>query len=168
MRHFAIVILLCAGCSGLINFDVDSSGQSTIQGSPTGPLLPGFGFAGFNKMSFSQSAQFQNNNTNKDHISSCRLTKLTLKIVSPASANLSFLNQIDFYIEAPNLPKVHIAGLTPVPGGTSADLTIDDRDIAAYAKSDTFSITTQASGRTPTTDTTIEADMKLHINASLL
>src|SRR5438045_178215 len=169
MRCFATAVLLCSGCSGLINFDVDSNGQSTIPGSPTGSLLPGIiGFQGFNNLSFSQRAEFQNNNTNKDHISECRLTKLSLKVVSPTGNTLAFLTKIDFFIEAPNLPKVHIAGLTPVPGTVSADLTLDDRDIAAYAKSDTFSITTEASGHSPSVNTTIEADLKLHINASVL
>jgi hypothetical protein len=170
MRRFAIAALLCSGCSGLIGFDVDSSGQSTIPGSPTGSLLGGIpGFQGFNSMSFSQSAAFQNNNTNKDHISACRLTKLTLKVVTPTGGTLApLLTKIDFFIEAPNLQKIHIAGLNPVPGTTSADLQLDDVDIAAYAKSDTFSITTAASGQTPSQNTTIEADLKLHVNASVL
>jgi hypothetical protein len=167
MQRFAIAVLLCTGCSGLIGFDVSSSGQSTIQGSPTGALLPP-AFQSFNSMSFSQSAQFQNNNTNKDHISACRLTKLTLKIVSPTGSTLAFLTKIDFFIQAPNLAQVHIAGLNPVPGTATADLVIDTLDIAAYAKSDTFSITTTASGQTPAQTTTIEADLTLHVNASLL
>src|ERR1700704_1570442 len=135
MRRFAIAVLLCTGCSGLIGFDVDSTGQSTIQGSPTGGLLPPV-FQGFNSMSFSQSAQFQNNNTNKDHISACRLTKLTLKVVNPVGGELSpLLSKIDFFIEAPNLQKLHIAALNSVPATTNVDLQLDDVDIAAYAKS---------------------------------
>jgi hypothetical protein len=169
MHRFVIAALLCSGCSGLIAFDVDSTGQTTIQGSPTGSLLSGFtGFQGFNNLSFSQSAQFKNNNTNKDHISACRLTKLGLKVISPTGGTLAFLSKIEFFIEAPNLQKTRIASLNPVPGTATADLVIDDKDIAAYAKSDTFSITTEASGRTPSADTTIEASLKLHVNASLL
>jgi hypothetical protein len=168
-KFFALALTLCgAGCSGLIAFDVDSSGQSTIQGSPTGGILPPV-FSGFNNLSFSQSSQFQNNNTNKDHISACHLSKLTLKIVSPPGATLGFLDKVDFFITAPNLAKVHIAGLASIPtAATTVDLQIDDRDIAAYAKSDSFSITTEATGRQPQTTTTLQADLKLHINASLL
>lgn len=169
MRLPAAIFLLCAGCSGLIAFDVDSSGQSTIPGSPTGGLLPSLpGFSGFSDLSFSQSQQFQNNNTNKDHISECHLTKLTLKVVSPANANLGFLDQIDFFIQAPNLPQVHIAGLKPVPAAATADLTLDNVDVAAYAKSNSFSITTTASGHSPASNTTLQADLRLHVNASLL
>ena len=119
---FAIPLL---SCSSLISFDVDSSGTSTIPGSPTGGLLGLPGFSSFNNFNIAQSSQFQNNNTNKDHISECRLTKLSLKVVSPTGNTLAFLTKIDFFIEAPNLPKVHIAGLTPVPGTVSADLSSD-------------------------------------------
>ena len=171
MHKFALALALCGtGCAGLIAFDVDSTGTSTIPGSPTGGILPSFpGFTGFNNLSFSQSSVFQNNNTNKDHISACHLSKLTLKIVSPTGATLGFLDKVDFYITAPSLAKVHIAGLASIPAAaTTVDLQIDDRDIAAYAKSDSFSITTEATGRQPTTTTTLQADLKLHINASLL
>src|SRR3954467_4843741 len=100
----ALLSGLPTGCSSLLSFDVDSSGTTTISG---GGLLSGLpGFSGFNNLSFSQSQQFANNNTNKDHISEARLTRLTLKVTSPAGADLSFLSKIDFFIEAPGQPKV--------------------------------------------------------------
>ena len=166
MRFLAAALIATIGCSGLINFDVDSAGQTTIPGS----LLPtALNFAGFNNLSFSQSAQFSNNNTNKDHISSAHITQFSLKVVTPAGASLAFLNQVDFFIQAPNLPKIHIAGLNPVPAQTLVSLTLDNVDIAAYAKSDNFSITTSVTGgHSPSSDTTIEADLRLHIDASVL
>ena len=177
MRNFALAacVALC-GCSSLLSFDVNSSGTATIQGSPGGGLLGnalGAGFGGFNNFNVSQSQDFKNENTNKDHISECRLTKLTLKVLKPAppaaGSDLSFLSQIDFFITAPNLPKVHIAGATNLPPGQSTvDLALDNRDIAAYARSDTFSITTEAQGHAPSADTSIEADLTLNIHASLL
>ena len=177
MRNFSLAacFLLC-GCSSLLSFDVNSSGTATIQGSPTGGLLanalPG-GFGGFGNFNVSQSQDFRNQNTNKDHISECRVTKLTLKVLSPvppsAGADLSFLSSVDFFISAPNLLKIHIAGTTSLPvGRPTVDLALDNVDIAAYAKSDTFSITTDAKGHAPSTDTQIEADLTLNIHASLL
>jgi hypothetical protein len=178
MRNFALpacLALLC-GCSSLLSFDVNSSGTASIQGSPTGGLLGnalGGGFGGFNNFNVSQSQDFKNENTNKDHISECRVTRLTLKVLKPvppaAGSDLSFLTQIDFFITAPNLPRLHIAGVkNPPVGQASVDLALDNVDIAAYAKSDTFSITTDAQGRAPASDTTIEADLGLNIHASLL
>jgi hypothetical protein len=159
-----------AACASLLSFDIDSSGRSTIPAGAGGGLLGGLpGFSGFGSMSFAQSSAFQNNNTNKDHVSECRLKRLTLKVVTPAGADLSFLSKIDFFIEAPGLQKVHIAGKSPLPAGaTSVDLDLDDLDIAPYARSDTFSITTQASGRAPAQSTTIEAALTLNVHASVL
>lgn len=173
MRKLALLALLAtAACPGLgqVAFDIDSSGQSTVQGSPLGGLLPAPpAFENFNGAAFAQSQQFQNNNTNKDHISSCRVGKLTLKVVSPAGATLSFLSKIEFYIKTDTLPEVRIAEALTIPAGaTSIDLALDDQQIAAYAKSDTFSITTKGSGTQPPQNTTIEADLTLHIEANVL
>ncbi len=180
MHNFALVgcASVCAlgGCSSLLSFDVNSSGTATIPGSPTGGLLGnalGSGFGGFNNFNVSQSQEFKNENTNKDHISECRVTKLTLKVLKPvapaAGSDLSFLTQIDFFIAAPNLARVHIAGAKNFPlNQSTVDLTLDNVDIAAYAKADTFSITTDAQGRAPGADTDIEADIALNIHASLL
>src|SRR5258708_790065 len=118
---FAIPLL---SCSSLLSFDVDSSGTATIQGSPTGGLLGLPAFSSFNNFNLAQSSQFQNNNTNKDHISECHLTKFQLKVTTPTGNTLSFMTKIDFFIEAQNLPKVHIAGLNPVPGQNTVQLTI--------------------------------------------
>jgi len=167
-----LFLLLTAGCPGLgqVAFDVDSSGQSQVQGSPVGGFLPAPpGFENFNGVAFSQSQQFQNNNTNKDHITSCRVGKLTLKVVSPAGGTLSFLSRIEFFIKTAKLTEVRIAEALSIPAGTtSIDLAIDDQQIAPYAKSDTFSITTKATGQQPSQNTTIEADLKLHIEANIL
>ena len=173
MRKLALLAaLFAAGCPGLgqVAFDISSSGQSTVQGSPLGGVLPAPpGFEGFTGSSFSQSQQFQNNNTNKDHISSCRVGKLTLKVVSPSGATLSFLSKIEFFIKTDALPEVRIAEALAVPAGaTSIELSLDDQQIAPYARSDSFSITTKAAGTQPSQNTTIEADLTLHIEANVL
>jgi hypothetical protein len=101
MRKLALLIALCtAGCPGLgqVAFDVQSSGSSTVQGSALG-------------------GAFSNNNTNKDHLSSARVSRLT---------------------------------------------------IAPYAKADSFSITTKGTGTQPPQNTTVEADLSLHIVANVL
>jgi hypothetical protein len=161
---------LC-GC-GILSFDVNSKGTTTVQGSAIGAVLPGLSsFGGFDNFDISQQAGFDNNDTRKDHITSTRLTKLTVKVVSPSGQDLSFFTSLKFTISAskPQLPAIEIAHRESFPAGaTSVDLTIDDVDIAAYAKADNFAITTQASGHAPTQDTTIEADLSLNIHANPL
>lgn len=177
MRRLGLLaaILLMSSCSSLLSFDVDSTGTATIQHGPPGSGLLGGtipGFSGFDNFNVSQSQAFQNNNTNKDHISSCRLTKLRLTVTAPSASpgnDLSFLTSIQFFISAPNLPEKRIASSSSLPVGQSVvDLAIDDLDIASYAKADSFTIKTTATGHAPAQDTTVRADMTLNIHASLL
>lgn len=168
MRFLVIVLFLTAGCPGLneVGFDVDSQGQSTVPGSPVGGLLDVF--PSFGNFDFSQNQTFQNNNTNKDHVQQAHLTKLTLKIDNPVSATLDFIQTIEFDVSAQNLPTVRIASGTIPAGVATVNLTLDDVDIANYVKADQFSITTKGAGHQPSQDTTIEADLTLHIVASVL
>ena len=177
MRRLGLLaaLLLMSSCSSLLSFDVDSTGTATIQHGPPGSVLlnnalPGFN--GFDNFNVSQTQAFKNNNTNKDHISSCRLTKLQLTVTSPSASpgnDLSFLTSIKFYISAPNLPEQLIASSSALPAGQSVvNLTLENVDIANYAKADSFSITTKATGHAPAQDTSVKADLTLNIHASLL
>lgn len=173
MRRVALLLALaCAGCPGLnqIAFDVNSTGRSQIPGSPAGGVLPQLGgFGALTNMSFNQSHDFTNNNTDKDHIDSARLARLTLKVVDPPDQTLSFLSSVQFHIKTDTLPDKVIATATSIPqGAQSIELTIPDEELADYARADSFSITTNASGTSPTRNTTLEADLTMHIVAHVL
>jgi hypothetical protein len=161
--------IVLAGCFGILSFDVQSTGTTTIPGSPAGGLLPAvFNFGSFD---ISQSAGFNNTDTRKDHITSCRLKQLTLRVTSPASGqDLSFLSRVEFFISAPNLPKVRIAHLDAAPpaGQSATDLAVDDVELQDYAKAASFTVDTQASGTQPKQTTTLEANLRLNIRASPL
>ncbi len=167
-RTILLFSLVLAGCPGLgqVGFDVDSQGQSTVQGSPLGPTLAAF--PSFGNFNFSQDQSFQNNNTNKDHVAEAHLTRLHLKVVAPTTATLDFIQTIEFDIGAQGLPTVKIAEATIPAGVGSVDLTLDNQDLAAYVKADSFSITTKGTGHQPAQDTALEADLTLHIVANVL
>lgn len=169
MRSLLPLLLLCAGCPGLgqVGFDIDTNGQSQIAGNPLGAAFNVFpGFANLGNLDFSQNAAFQNNNTRKDHIAEARLSKLTLKVVT--GDPLDFIQTIEFHLSAPGLPDVRIAEATISTPVSTVDLTLDNQDIASYVKADSFSITTQGTGHAPVHDTTIEADLTMHIVANVL
>src|SRR5216684_3557461 len=125
---FPFLMLGTAGCPGLgqVAFSVDSQGQSTFQGNPAGGFLSVFpAFGGFGSLTFKQNQSFQNNNTNKDHVAEARLTRLTLKIVSPTGATLNFLSTVEFDIGAQGLPTIRIAEANIPANATTVDLTLD-------------------------------------------
>ena len=169
MRKLLPFLLLCAGCPGLgqVGFDVETNGQSQVQGNPLGGALTGLpGFTNFGNLTFSQNQSFSNNNTNKDHVVHANLTKLTLKVVT--GDPLDFIQTIEFHISTDKLADVKIGETTISSPVTMVDLTIPDQDIANYVKSESFSITTKGTGHSPAHTTTIEADLTMHIVANVL
>src|SRR5206468_5813139 len=74
----------------------------------------------------------------------------------------SFISTVEFDVAATGLPTVRIAEATIPAGVSTVDLTLDNQDIAAYVKADSFSITTKGTGHSPVHDTTIEARSEEH------
>jgi hypothetical protein len=122
---------------------------------------------GLQNVNASNLQGFPSNQTAKDHIQSARAKKITIKVTSPTTQDLFFLSSLAFSISATGLPDKQFAHLAPFPHAPSADLTLDDVDLAPYLKADSFSISTTASGTPPPQDTVVEADLVLGIEASV-
>jgi|SRR5438067_8819930 len=87
----------------------------------------------------------------------------------PAFGGMTFSQNQSFANNNTNQQKIRIAEALTIPSGVeSIDLTIDDQELAPYAKADSFSITTTGTASVPPQDTTIEADLTLHIVANVL
>jgi hypothetical protein len=171
LRTFALLCLLAlAGC-GLNEFDVTQSGSATVPGGGiTAGLLNQFPpMQGFNSFDFSQSQEFKNENAQKDHVSSAKLTAFTLNITAPSGGNFGFLQSIAFYAEA-NGQKVRVAhkeNIGSLPASSTLSLDLDDVELAPFVKADTMSITTTATGQQPVSDTQITATAVFHVTVSL-
>jgi hypothetical protein len=162
-------VVLASGC-GLTEFDVSAKGSTTIQGSTLlGSLLQAFPPAqGFTSFDVSQTQDFQNQHTEKKYVKSAKLKALTLKITAPSDQDFNFLDSIQFFAEA-NGTKTRVAHAENIsamglkaPNPTLA-LTLDPVDLTPVVKADTMSITTEAQGRQPAKDTTVEIDLTLHL-----
>jgi hypothetical protein len=166
---FVSSALLVAGCNPTISFDTTVNGKAQIPGSPTPTGLVTLPInLGLNNINIAQSANLQNNNTDKNHIDHVRVKSLTLTVTQPTPGDISFLRTVKFSVSAPNLPTKQIAHLDAFPAVASVQMQIDGVDLAPYAKADSFSITADGSGVAPPTNTTLEATMVLTIDAHVL
>lgn len=165
----AVLAVLASTCSDLDNIDVGATGTATIpEGTVIDELLGDFAFLGFDGFDISQSQEFRNQGYSRDQIDSVRVAGFTLAIVDPADANFDFLDSIRFFVEAEGLPRIEIAVLDPVPVGVAAvELELADAELADYATAESMTITSEASGRRPPAETTIEADVTLDVDVRL-
>jgi hypothetical protein len=169
--RLGLAVLSLTNCGGLVSFDVTQQGQATIPGATLlGQLLNGIpAMQGFTSFDVSQSQEFENHNAEKSLVKTARLTSVTLKITSPSDADFAFLDSIEFWAEA-NGNSVRVAHKSNIASrGLRAPnptliLDLDDIDLAAFVKADTMSITSKASGRQPSQDTTFEATAVFHVS----
>lgn len=139
---FIALAVMAAGCKkdapGTVTFNSHSNASfqippNTILDIPA-ILTPG--------ISTDWTADFQNNDTNKDKIRNMKLSALKLIINNPPGKTFNFLKDMDIYITADGLQETLIAYKHGIPEtvGQSLDLDVVDTDIAPYAKKDNFQL----------------------------
>jgi hypothetical protein len=169
MRRAALlfITLLCA-CHPTIDFDLTQSSTGTIPGSPTGvPISLTLVLPELQNVNTSSLQGFPSSQTAKDHIQSARAKKITLTAVSPQGQTLSFLSSVALSISASGQPTKQFAHLSLFPATSTADLQLDDVELAPYLKADSFSVGTDVSGTTQPKPVTIRADLDLGVTASV-
>jgi hypothetical protein len=177
MRGIAGVVALWAvwGCHPTINFDVQATTTTQVQGTPMSFPLKDVNLSPAT-IDIASLAGFYSAQTAKDRVQSARLKKLTVSVPSSQQGqnqDLSFLSDLKIQIDVPNTttpPPAQIAHLTapPAPGTTSVDLALDDVDLAPYVKANTFRLITTVSGSTPRQTTTLQGDVTINVEASVL
>jgi hypothetical protein len=163
------LLLVCAvaplGC-GLVQFDVPVEGDSQVPGC-TGLtcVLAQLGFSSFSSLDLSQSQQWQNNQANKDKVSSATLTAATLDVTVPDGGDLSFLQGLQFFVAAPDAGTALIAEGHSFPQGQShVDLIAHPEvELAPYVKASTMTITSNVTGQQPSQNTTVHAKVNFHV-----
>jgi len=165
-----LLSVLCA-CNPTINFDLTQSGSGTIPGTTVPPppdVVPiNFALPQLQNLNSSNLQGFPSSQTAKDHIRSAHAKKITITATKPPGQTLSFLSSVAFSISATGQQTRQFAHLSPFPEATSADLQLDDVDLAPYLKADSFSITTAVSGRLQQNDIDLKADIDIGVEATL-
>ena len=116
-------------------------------------------------------SEFTVNNTRKDLIQEIRLTKLTLQVTSPATADFSFMKSIHIYLNADDLGETEIAHLDNIPDNAGRQLTLETAsdDLQEYIKRDKFTLRVEAVTRKiPAQDVDIDVDSQFWVNARIL
>lgn len=114
------------------------------------------------KISSNSKSTFDVNNTRKDLIQQIKLSKLSLKIVSPSDGDFSFLKSIEIYISTDSLEEKKVAWNDSIPSdvGNEVILETTDEDLQEYIKSDSFTLRLHT-----VTNKIITSDRKIAINA---
>ncbi len=167
--------LLLTGCNGvLVTFTTTIKGSTTIQGNPVPSIFNLFPQVNnFNDLNFDDNQDFKNNNAQKAHVKTAKVTSFTLKITDPNDQNYDFLDDVKFSVESPGnnttelAHKTGIAQLGLAAPNPTLVLDVPGEDIAAHIRADDVTFSSSGSGRQPNQNVTVEANVTLLIGAGL-
>lgn len=167
--------LSLTGCDGvLVTFSTTLKGSSTVQGSPLGGVFDLFPqVSGFSNLNFDDNQDFKNNNAQKSHVKTAKVTSFTLKITDPNTQSYDFLDSLKFSVESPGnnttelAHKDGIAQLGLAAPNPTLVLDVPGEDIAAHIRADDVTFATSGNGHQPNQDVTVEASVTLLIGAGL-
>jgi hypothetical protein len=164
----ASAVLLGTACGHLDEVDVTRSGEATIPGVPGAPPLEVSAAAGLG-LSIGREA-LAAEGIDPDDVDSARLRSLRIEVVSGESLE-RWLSSVAFYVEAPGLARALLAqrsGIGSLPAGTTAvDLETTGVDLKPYLVAPTTSVTAEAAGSAPASDTTLRAVATIRVDVNV-
>ncbi|WP_430908122.1 hypothetical protein [Maribacter sp. 2-571] len=170
---FSVLVLLLTFCScdkvdELTKFDIDYD-TSVVIASAANINLP-FDVVTPDVETNSES-EFAVNDTRKDLIEEIKLKSLRLELASPEDADFSFLESVEIFISAEDLPELQVATIVEVPmdAGTVIELDTSDDDLKDYIKKNRFSLRLNTvTDEVLTEDHTIDVKSVFFVDAKIL
>jgi hypothetical protein len=162
------VVALWVGCDALFHIDIDGTSTTTIPAAtPFEIILEDLGFGEFVDMDVTENSELQNQGVEPGDISSVEFTTLSLEATGPAGSDLSFIERIELFVEAPGVPRVRVASQDDFPAGQAlVELDLDAVDLTEYVVSQSMTITSDVTASRPEEETTVEAYYALDVGVT--
>ena len=153
-------------CAQATSFSTTIEAESQIEGgSLLEQLASDTGFGNFIAFDVSANEEFQNQGVERHQIDSVRITALRM---ATSAGDFTFLDRLEFYVQAEGQPKLRVAHGGPfLEGQATIELSLDDVDLAPYASAPSMDLTTEVQGRRPDEDITVTAGVDFLIDVNL-
>jgi hypothetical protein len=161
------LLLLAAGCGDLDEVDVTRSAAVTVPGGPGGALP--VSAIGAIDLPLDRRA-LEQEGIEPDDVDSARLVALRVEVTQGASLE-TWLDAIEFHVEAPGQPRALLArksGIRALPAGTTVvELEAPGTDLKPYVLSETSTVTGEAAGNQPASDTALRITGTIRVDVSV-
>ncbi len=166
MRRLApLLMLVPVACATLLNFTVEQTASTDVQGSALGGLLAVVDLGELSSLDVAVAQELENQGVAPGDVS--EVLVVSLELDGRDGAAIDFIDTLDVTIEADGLDPLRIAWVDEVPdGATHVALTVTDADLADYVSAPSMTIVTDASGTAPADDVTLDATIVLSVTAT--
>lgn len=154
--------------SSLFTIEVSDSATTTVEaGTILEDLLGDLGFEEFVSMDLTAAEELQNQGVSPGDIQEVYLTSFSLTAASPDGADLSFLDSMELWVEAPGLEPALIAWQDEFPEGEGTVVfELEGVDLTDYVVSQSMTLTTEVTAHRPDQDTEVRADFSLDVGVT--
>jgi|MDTC01.3.fsa_nt_gb hypothetical protein len=168
--RIALLLFPLVTCSGVDNFRITETSQSTVSGATIVEILLGdLGFGNWLNLDITQNETLANQGIERHQLDTVYLHSLTLDIIDGhPDQDFSFIEEIRFYVESSGLDSKLIAHGGPfIDGLTSIGMDLENVNLASYAGAESMTITTDVTGRRPNRQTTLDAEIVLSVDVNV-
>lgn len=154
-------LLACSSLS-LVDYEFGGTGKATIPALATPTLLDGEPLSGL----LDAQERADSDNVSPGDIAEGHIVSLDLSVLQVAG-DLSFLDELRIYVEAPGEDRLLVASATDqLVGRGPAGFDLEDVDLGAHLSTGEASFVTEAWGETPVVDTTLELQWRVSVGVT--
>lgn len=161
---FLLIVFSCNKINQLLTFEISDSQNIEIPASGliNAPVISPV------PVTTNSQETFKNNNTTANLVKDVSLSKLTLTIADPATANFDFLKSIKIRIGTDQSDTVLLGSLDNIPTGVSSiELVSAHAKLDKYIKASSYTLYTEVALRSGVAQkVTVRADSKFKVTAS--
>lgn len=165
--------LIAAGCaSELFTITLEQSTETEIAGfempDPGGGVLPEAEELDLSELMHGVSGDvLRDRGVEPGDISDLFVDRIHLRVLSPADADLAFLDSLELYVSAPDLPDALVAFGDEFPDGVAdVDLEVEGVDLEPYLMAEGMEITPVGAGLPPGVTTRVRATLGVSIGVT--
>lgn len=160
---------LCCNGGGLLSVDIARS--TTLQiaaGTVLDELLGDLGLGDLAAIDYAAAQELENQGIEPGDLRHVYLSEFSFEVTAPPGADASFLQSVEVYVSAPDLPTVLIAEAQDFPAGERRiDFDLPDVDLVDYVVSRSMTLSTEVAGSRPPEDTDVRVDLVLDVEATV-
>ena len=152
----------------LMTIEIDRETTTVVEGGTVVEALLGdFGLSEFVAMDFTSAQEIVNQGVEPGDINEVRLSLFQMEVTAPDEGDLSWIDELELYVEAPDLPRVRIAYQDTFPEGVMVvDFNYEDVDLRDYVLSEALTLTTTSRGNRPEVDHTLTIRFALDVEVT--
>lgn len=118
LSALAAFVMFAACGATLLTIEIAREASTVVEGGTLLESLVGdVGLSELVFMDFTSVREIVNQGVEPGDINEVRFTQFQIEVTAPSDGDLSFIQTLDLFVEAPDLPRVRIAGQGDLPEG---------------------------------------------------